>query len=171
MFIEPFRIKAVEPIRFTTRTQRERALEAAGFNVFSLRAEDVIIDLLTDSGTGAMSAAQWGALMQGDESYAGSRSSIRFREVVQNLTGYKHIIPTHQGRAPERLLFHSALQPGDLVLNNIHFDTTGGLEDHRPFEVASSNATRREGNTRSGSSTSGSSRSSLLRRSLSTISA
>ena len=124
MFIEPFRIKAVEPIRFTTRKEREQALEAAGYNVFSLRAQDVIIDLLTDSGTGAMSAAQWGALMQGDESYAGSRSFERFREVVSDLTGYTHIIPTHQGRAAERILFHSALQAGDLVLNNIHFDTT-----------------------------------------------
>lgn len=124
MFIEPFRIKAVEPIRFTTRSQRERALQAAGYNVFNLRSQDVIIDLLTDSGTGAMSSAQWGALMQGDESYAGSRSFEHFHDVVHDLTGYKHIIPTHQGRAGERILFHSALQLGDLVLNNIHFDTT-----------------------------------------------
>ena len=122
--IEPFRIKAVEPIRFTSRTEREEALRTAGYNVFGLRARDVVIDLLTASGTGAMSAAQWGALMQGDESYAGSRSYERFENVVRDLTGFKHIIPTHQGRAAERILFHSALQPGDLVLNNIHFDTT-----------------------------------------------
>jgi tryptophanase len=124
MNFEPFRIKTVEPIRFTTREEREQALERAGWNVFQLRADEVMIDLLTDSGTGAMSAAQWGALQQGDESYAGSRSFFRFRDVVQDLTGYRHIIPTHQGRAAERILFHSALQPGDVVINNIHFDTT-----------------------------------------------
>jgi tryptophanase len=124
MNIEPYRIKVVEPIRLTTRLEREQALAAAGYNVFQLRADAVMIDLLTDSGTGAMSAAQWGALHQGDEAYAGSRSFFRFRDVVQDLTGYKHIIPTHQGRAAERILFHSLLQPGDLVLNNIHFDTT-----------------------------------------------
>ncbi len=133
--IEPFRIKAVEPIRFTTREQREKALRDAGYNVFGLSAKDVIIDLLTDSGTGAMSAAQWGALMQGDESYAGSRSFERFESVVRDLTGYKHIIPTHQGRAAERILFHSALQPGDLVLNNIHFDTTRANVEYEGAEA------------------------------------
>src|SRR5512142_2260971 len=124
VIIEPFRIKAVEPIPFTSREQRERALAEAGYNVFGLKARDVTIDLLTDSGTGAMSAAQWGALMQGDESYAGSRSYERFESVVQDLTGFTHVIPTHQGRAAERILFHSTLQPGDVVINNIHFDTT-----------------------------------------------
>ncbi len=122
--IEPFRIKSVEPSKFTHKSEREAALQAAGYNVFRLHADDVLIDLLTDSGTGAMSSQQWGALMQGDESYASSRSFYRFQEVVRELTGFEHIIPTHQGRAAERILFHTQLHPGHVVPNNNHFDTT-----------------------------------------------
>ncbi len=122
--IEPFRIKTVEPIRFTTRAQRAVALEEAANNLFLLKAEDVIIDLLTDSGTGAMSAAQWAGMMQGDESYAGARSFFRFEAAVREVTGYQHIIPAHQGRAAERILFTSGCPAGSIVPNNTHFDTT-----------------------------------------------
>jgi len=122
--IEPFRIKSVEPIHWTTRAERERLLAAAAYNLFLLAADDVLIDLLTDSGTGAMSTRQWGAIMEGDESYAGSRSFDRFKRAVQGIFGYRHVIPTHQGRAAERILFHVMCKPGDVVPNNTHFDTT-----------------------------------------------
>jgi tryptophanase len=122
--IEPFRIKSVEPLRWTTREQRERLLRAANYNLFLLAAEDVLIDLLTDSGTGAMSTEQWAGIMRGDESYAGSPSFTRFRDSVKSVFGYKHVIPTHQGRAAERILFTVMCKKGDVVPNNTHFDTT-----------------------------------------------
>ena len=122
--IEPFRIKSVEPISFTTREQREQMLRKAHYNLFLLAADDVLIDLLTDSGTGAMSTHQWAGVMEGDESYAGSRSFDRFKHSVQDIFGFKHVIPTHQGRAAERILFHVMCKKGDVVPNNTHFDTT-----------------------------------------------
>jgi tryptophanase len=122
--IEPFKIKVVEPIKMTTRAEREAAVRAAGFNLFRLRAEDVLIDLLTDSGTSAMSTHQWAGVMEGDDSYAGSRSWYRFEKVVKDLTGLRHVIPTHQGRAAERILFGILCKPGMTVPSNTHFDTT-----------------------------------------------
>jgi tyrosine phenol-lyase len=122
--IEPFKIKSVEPIRMTSRAERQERLHEAGYNVFLLRADDVLIDLLTDSGTSAMSAEQWAAVMRGDEAYAGSRSFYRLEARVRELFGFKHLIPTHQGRAAERILFTTICKPGDVVPNNTHFDTT-----------------------------------------------
>jgi tryptophanase len=122
--IEPFRIKSVEPIHWTTCAQRETLLRAAHYNLFLLHSNDVLIDLLTDSGTGAMSTHQWAGIMEGDESYAGSPSFDRFKRSVQDITGYTHVLPTHQGRAAERLLFNVMCKKGDVVPNNTHFDTT-----------------------------------------------
>jgi len=122
--IEPFKIKSVEPIRFTSREEREKLLQEAGYNPFLLHADHVLIDLLTDSGTSAMSAAQWAGIMQGDESYAGSRSFYRFEEAIRNITGMKFIIPTHQGRAAEKILFSIVGGKGKYFPNNTHFDTT-----------------------------------------------
>jgi tryptophanase len=122
--IEPFRIRTVEPLRVTSRAERQAALERAHYNLFGLRARDVMIDLLTDSGTGAMSTTQWAAKMMGDESYAGGESYFELQEVVRNLTGYPHVFPVHQGRAAERILFQIFGGAGKVVPNNTHFDTT-----------------------------------------------
>jgi tyrosine phenol-lyase len=122
--IEPFRIKSVEPIRETTRAQRQELIEKAGYNLFLVASEAILIDLLTDSGTSAMSTEQWAAMMRGDESYAGSPSFARFRDSVQAIMGFQHVIPTHQGRAAERILFNVMCKKGDIVPNNTHFDTT-----------------------------------------------
>jgi len=122
--IEPFRIKAVEPLRMTTPEERREILKRADWNLFRVPAVDILIDLLTDSGTGAMSAAQWAGVMRGDESYAGAASWFRFEERVRELTQYEHIIPTHQGRAAERILFSCLEVAGKVVVSNTHFDTT-----------------------------------------------
>jgi len=122
--IEPFKIKSVEPIRFTTRNERIEILKQAHFNPFLIKADDVLIDLLTDSGTSAMSAKQWAGMMEGDESYAGAKSFFRFEKAVRDITGMKYIIPTHQGRAAEKILFTIIGGKGKFIPNNTHFDTT-----------------------------------------------
>ncbi len=133
--IEPFRIKVVEPIRMTTAQERERLIREAGFNLFALRAEDVLIDLLTDSGTGAMSSEQWAGMMRGDESYAGSASFFRLHRQVHGMTGFEHILPTHQGRASERILFALLAAPSKVIPNNTHFDTTRANIEHSGAEA------------------------------------
>ena len=122
--IEPFRIKVTEPIKTTTKEERIKILADAEYNVFKIDAENCCIDLLTDSGTGAMSTEQWAALMLGDESYAGSKSWKKFESVVKNITGIKHVFPTHQGRAAEGIMAQTLLTPESIVPNNSHFDTT-----------------------------------------------
>jgi len=133
--IEPFRIKAVEPIRMTTPEYRERVIQEAHFNLFGVRSEDVLIDLLTDSGTGAMSSEQWAGIMRGDESYAGSASFFRFEQRLHDMTGFNHVLPTHQGRAAERILFELLGGPGKVVPNNAHFDTTRANIEHSGAEA------------------------------------
>jgi tryptophanase len=123
-FMEPFRIKSVEPIAFPSGPERQQLLQAAGYNQFRIDASQITIDLLTDSGTGAMSAAQWAALQQGDESYAGARSFRRFERVVRELTGFTEVLPVHQGRAAERIVLSHLVGPGRVSVSNTHFDTT-----------------------------------------------
>jgi len=132
---EPFKIKVVEPIRRTTRDEREQLLKDSGYNLFHVPAESVYVDLLTDSGTSAMSDNQWAGLMLGDESYAGSKNYYHFEETVRSIFGYKHVIPTHQGRMAENLLFSTVVRPGMVVPNNIHFDTTRANVEHQQAEA------------------------------------
>ena len=135
MIIEPFKIKAVEPLHFTTREEREQLLRDAHYNLFLLKADDVIIDLLTDSGTTAMSSKQWAGMMDGDEAYAGSRSYYKFEEVIKDITGFQNVIPTHQGRAAEKILFSLVGGEGKCIPNNTHFDTTRANAEYSGAEA------------------------------------
>jgi tryptophanase len=141
--IEPFRIHSVEPIRLTTVAQRQAKVIEAGYNLFNLHADDVIIDLLTDSGTGAMSRDQWAGIQQGDESYAGSPSFYRFRDAIHELFPFRHVIPTHQGRAAEKILFSAIAGPGSVVPNNTHFDTTRANVEYTGAEAVDLTPPRR----------------------------
>jgi tryptophanase len=132
---EPFRIKVVEPLRSVSREERERLIREAGLNIFAVPADSIYVDLLTDSGTTAMSDHQWAGLMMGDESYAGSKNFFSFRDTVRRIFGYRHVIPTHQGRMAENLLFSTVLKEGDVVPNNIHFDTTRANVEHQRAEA------------------------------------
>src|SRR3954471_3497232 len=128
---EPYRTKTIERLRLPSRAEREKILEQAHYSPVLLRSEDVFIDLITDSGTGAMSDAQWAGLMRGDEAYMGSRSFFSFEQAVQEAVGFEHVIPTHQGRAAENIIMELMVKPGDIVLSNTHFDTTSAHVEHR----------------------------------------
>ena len=130
-YAEPWRVKMVEPLKMLSREERVQKIAKADFNLFNLAAEDVYIDLLTDSGTGAMSDHQWSALMKGDESYAGSKSFILMKKTIQELTGFTYVLPTHQGRAAENVLFSATIKEGDVIPGNAHFDTTKGHIEYR----------------------------------------
>ncbi len=131
IFAEPYKIKMVEKIRKTGRSEREKLIKEAGYNVFGLKSQDVYIDLLTDSGTGAMSDTQWSEMLKGDEAYAGSMSFVKLQESIRDIMGFKYVLPTHQGRGAENVLFSAMVKKDDVVLGNMHFDTTKGHIEFR----------------------------------------